>query len=100
MQDVFSYYYDKNIFHIQAYHIKHAELLKRNVYTPFNQTWVQDEDFSKYSDIYYTRTFWRYYDPEENIPKQLAQKYKLVSEDERFLGVKMSHYTNPNFKNK
>ncbi len=100
MQDLFAYYYDMKLFHIPAYHVKHNELLKCQVYTPYNQTWPQDEDFSNYTDIYYTRTFWRYYDPQENIPKQLAQKYKWVGDNEQFIGVKISHYTNPNYKKK
>jgi uncharacterized membrane protein len=100
MQDLFSYYYNKDIFHIPAYHLKHAALLKYDVYTPYNQTWVNDEDFSKYKDIYYTRSFDGYYDPQGNLAKQMGEKYKWIGDGPEFLGMKISHYTNPNYKKK
>lgn len=100
MQDLFCYYYDKKIFDLPYYHLKHAELLKHDVYTPFNQTWPQDEDFSMYKDIYYTRTFWGYYDPQGSIPHQLEQKYKWIGDVEDYKGIKISHYINLNYKPK
>jgi uncharacterized membrane protein len=100
LPDVFSYYYDKNIFKIQAYNIKYAELLKHDVYIPFKSTWYQEEDFSMYHDIYYTRTFSGYYDPQENIAKQLEQKYKWVGDGPDYFGIKISHYINLNYKPK
>ena len=98
MQDLFAYYYDKAIFRTDNYSTKHGELYQHDVYTPYTQTWVQDEDFSKYKDIYYTRTFWGYYDPQENLYKQLAQKYTWVKEIPGYKGIKITHFRNPNFK--
>jgi uncharacterized membrane protein len=100
LQDQFAYYYDKDIFRINAYHLKHQALRKNDVYTPFNQTWPEEEDFSMYTDIYYTRSFFGYYDPQETIVKRLALKYKQAEDITDYKGIKITHYTNPGFKPK
>lgn len=97
MQDLFAYYYDKDIFHIDNYGLKHNELLKHDVYTPFNQTWPQEENFSKYKDIYYTRTFAGYYDPTGALTAALKQKYTWVKEIEGYKGITITHFINPNY---
>ncbi|MBP7807848.1 MAG: glycosyltransferase family 39 protein [Bacteroidia bacterium] len=100
MQDQFAYYYDKEIFRIGAYHLKHQALRKNNVYTPFTQTWPEDEDFSMYHHIYYTRSFFGYYDPQETIPKRLALKYKQAEDISDYKGIKITHYINQDYKPK
>lgn len=97
-QDLFAYYYDKAIFKIQAYDVKRSELLKHHVYTPKTKTWVLDEDFSRYKDIYYTRTLEGYYDAERNTTKMLNEKFKWVEEINGYNALVITHYTNPHFK--
>ncbi|MBK7666559.1 MAG: hypothetical protein IPJ32_03960 [Sphingobacteriaceae bacterium] len=77
LQDLFAYYYDRSLLKLKNFEEKYNAMISKGVFEfkPDNLTWPVDQDFSNYKDIYYTRTFCGYYDPEDKISTMLKQKY-------------------------
>ncbi len=90
---LFAYYLDnKGAF--KAYDPERYVLLaKQNVYTSSGPEWPQTVDFSKYKDIYYTRSFSNYGDPKNIVEKSLKEKFTFIK-DFYFPGMYITHYKN------
>ncbi len=73
-----------------------AELLEtqHGVYSQTTIYWPNSLDYSKYSDIYYTRTFDDYYDPNRLVDKNLNSRLILL-EDIKIKGIHITHYAVP-----
>lgn len=91
---LFAYYIDRkgafNAYENERYNL----LAKKNVYTG-GVDWPNNFDLSKYNDIYYTRSFESYNDPERKTEAILKQKFIWV-EDLSVPGMAISHYKNYN----
>lgn len=100
LQYLFAYYYDKSLLGLKTFDETYNAMISKGVFEfkPDNLTWPVDQDFSNYKDIYYSRTFAGYYDPEDKISTMLKQKYVCVKEISDFKGIQITHYTNPNYK--
>lgn len=99
LQDLISYYYDKDIFKEPRYHEKHELLREKGIYTPFNMTWPETEDLSKYRWIYYTSTFHKVADPGNTIDTMLSHKFLRMAEINKFKDIRIVCYYNPYFMN-
>lgn len=90
---LFAYYLDnKGAF--KAYEQERYVLLaKQNVYTSSGVEWPKTIDFSKYKDIYYTRSFSNYGDPNKIVDKTLKEKFTLI-EELYFPALYITHYKN------
>ncbi|MES2761458.1 MAG: glycosyltransferase family 39 protein [Bacteroidota bacterium] len=99
MPDLFSYYFARNdIFRVKEYGTKAKLLADRGIYVQYDLAWVNREDLSKYKDIYYTRSFDDYSDPNGLVDKALKEKFELVDENRNYKGLKISHFINKNYK--
>jgi mannosyltransferase len=90
---LFAYYLD-NEGAFKAYEQERYTLLaKHNVYTSGGPEWTKTFELSKYKDIYYTRSFSTYIDPEKTAEKNLNAEFTFV-EELSFPGIQVSHYKN------
>ncbi|MES2514373.1 MAG: glycosyltransferase family 39 protein [Bacteroidota bacterium] len=89
---LYAYYLDKEgIF--KAPREQRANLLAQHgVYEPGNLLWVNTLDYEKYSEIYYTRVFECYYDPERLVLAELNKKL-IAKEDIDIKGIHITHYS-------
>jgi uncharacterized membrane protein len=93
---VFSYYFDrKNAFNVRYAIERENVLAKSNIFAPHDQTWPETTDFSKYTDIYFTRSFDAYNDPGKIAETSLRKKFTWI-EDLYVLGMFVSHFSNLN----
>lgn len=89
---MFSYYIDrKKIFKQQEGHWRDDLLKNYGVYPIYDMNWVNTTDFSKFTDIYYSRSFAVYTDPEKKIDNSLNSKFILIK-DTSMKGISISHY--------
>ncbi len=97
--DLFSYYYDRNIFRMRPDSIKRQTLLTKGIcsFNSFEADWVWKNNLEKYKEIYYTCSF-HMYDPENYIGKLLERNFVLTNDITRFKGIYIRHYINPNYK--
>jgi hypothetical protein len=92
---------------LYAYYIDREGLFKKPIseraklletqHGVFSQTtiyWPNSLDYSKYSDIYYTRAFDDYYDPTRLVDKNLNSRLILL-EDIKIKGIHITHYAVP-----
>lgn len=98
LPDLLSYYYDHSCFNLRPYPVKFACLRERGIYTPFNQTWPNDEDLSKYRVVYYTHTFAGYYDAQHQVESALGARFKFIGRWDHYRGLHILVYYNPNYK--
>lgn len=98
LPDLFSYYFDrKDIFKIKDYAVKAKAFSSKGIYVQHDLLWVDQEDLSKYKDIYYTRSFDSYTDPDNLVDKKLKERFVFVDENTNYKGIKISHYINNNY---
>lgn len=96
MPDLFSYYYDKKIFHLRPDSVKKDSLLAKGIcaVNSFDSDWIEKQNTSKYKHIFYTSSF-NMYDSENFLGKLLEQKFILTNEIRCFKGICIRHYYNP-----
>lgn len=96
MPALYAYYLDKEtIFNSENKAARFKILSKHGVYMQSGDlNWPNKLDYSKYDDIYYTRIFDAYYDPEKQVEKQLKSRLILI-EEIPIKGIQISHYKVP-----
>jgi uncharacterized membrane protein len=91
---LYAYYRDrKGAFKAQVGGHRDELLNKHNIFTSYGTNWPNTVDFSKYTDIYFTRTLDNYNDPTRIVEKLLRTKFVWV-EDIIVKGTSISHYEN------
>jgi uncharacterized membrane protein len=91
---LYAYYLDREVI-FKAHGLERDYLLSQHgVHNPSNLIWPSTLDYSKYSDIYYTRVFEHYYDPNGLILAALNKKL-VVKEDIEIKGIHITHFVIP-----
>ncbi len=99
LQDIVSYYYDKDIFCITNDSLKSKKLLEKGIFHQlYDLTWPERLDLSKYKDIYYTQSYEFLNDGAKTVATQLNNKFTFVGKNENFWGVNIMHYRNEHYK--
>ncbi len=87
-----SYYFDREGA-FKAYQVERDKILaKSNIFSLYDLDWPVTTDFSKYTDIYYTRSFDDYSDPSRITETKLKERFVFLK-DTFILGIKISHYS-------
>lgn len=96
MPALYAYYLDKEtIFNSENKAARFKILSKHGVFMQSGDlNWPNKLDYSKYDDIYYTRIFDAYYDPEKQVEKQLKSRLIFI-EEIPIKGIQISHYKVP-----
>jgi hypothetical protein len=98
LPEVFSYYYDKDIFYITD-DKKKVEALKANrIYAQISLDWPDSLDYTHVKDIYYTQSFEYYNDGNRVVFTKLSKRFTFVEQIEKFKGVHIAHFANKDYK--
>ncbi len=91
---VMAYYLDrKGAFNL--YNAARDQALdKKGIYVSTTTDWPDTKDLSMYTDIYFTRSFDDYADPERKVENRLKEKF-IWKEDVYFDGLFISRFINP-----
>lgn len=98
LPEVFSYYYDKDIFYITDDRKKVEALKANHIYAQISLTWPDSLDFTHVKDIYYTQSFEYYNDGNRVVFTKLSERFNYVEQIEKFKGVHIAHFTNKDYK--
>ncbi|MBI3519211.1 MAG: glycosyltransferase family 39 protein [Bacteroidetes bacterium] len=95
MSAMYAYYLDRDhIFKEPIGPARDSLLMARGIYPQCNTYWANSIDFSKYTDIYYTKTLEDYYDP-NRITASILHKKLIFIEDINIKGINISHFSVP-----
>lgn len=99
LPEVFSYYYDKNIFGIADEKKRMEVLWGQHIFVQnYRLNWPDSLDFTHIKDIYYTQSFEWCNDGNKEVFTKLSNRFDLVENVEKYKGVYISHFTNKNYK--
>lgn len=96
--ELFSYYYREGAWEIKPYNERVNYLISKNILAPMDNNWPKTMDFSKYSDVYYTKSFEGYSDPKLEVETYLKNHLSYVENINDYVGIKIVHFKNPNFQ--
>lgn len=94
MPALFAYYLDREAMFNVPLEKRYKLLAEHGIHIHNNLYWPNTIDYSKYSDIYYTRAFDNYYDPNHTVATQLRKKLLFV-EEISIKGMQITHFKVP-----
>jgi mannosyltransferase len=101
LPDIFSYYYDKNIFSMTNDTEKSDALFARGVFAQnYRLNWPDSLDFTNIHDIYYTQSFEYLNDGNKVVMTKLNARFDSIESIGQFKEVHIVHYINRNYKNR